>query len=44
MKTINRIYPIFVALFLLPFICATASAEMAQGTETQITNSMDQII
>jgi len=39
MKTINRIYPIFVALFLLPFICATASAEMAQGTEIQITNN-----
>jgi len=40
MKTINRIYPIFVALFLLPFICVTASAEMAQGTETRITNSL----
>lgn len=39
MKTINRIYPIVVALFLLLFICATASAEMAQGTETQITNN-----
>ncbi|WP_440955352.1 hypothetical protein ACSAZK_17830 [Methanosarcina sp. Mfa9] len=37
MKTRNRLYPIVVALFLLPFICATASAEMAQGTETQIT-------
>ena len=39
MKTIKRIYPIVVALFLLLFICATASAELAQGTETQITNN-----
>ena len=39
MKTRNRLYPIVVALFLLPFICAVASAEMAPGTETQITNN-----
>jgi beta propeller repeat protein len=38
MKTINRIYPIVVALFILLSICATASAEMAPGTETQITS------
>lgn len=43
MKTRNRLYLIVVALFLLPFICATASADTAQGTETQITtNGEDQ--
>jgi TolB protein len=43
MKTRNRLYLIILALFLLPFICPTASATMAEGTETQITtNSADQ--
>ncbi|WP_440945131.1 hypothetical protein ACSAZL_13315 [Methanosarcina sp. T3] len=39
MKTGNRLYSIVVALFLLPFICATASADTAQGIETQITTN-----
>lgn len=39
MKTRNRLYLIVIALFLLPFICATASADTAQGTETQITTN-----
>jgi len=39
MKTRNRLCSIVIALLLLPFICATASADTAQGIETQITAS-----
>jgi beta propeller repeat protein len=39
MKTRNRLCSIVVALFFLSFICATASADTAQGTETQITTN-----
>ncbi|WP_269849699.1 TolB family protein [Methanosarcina horonobensis] len=37
MKNRIRLYSILVALFLLPFLCATASADTVQGVETQIT-------
>ena len=39
MKTRNRLCSIVVALFFLLFICATASADTAQGTETQVTTN-----
>ncbi|KKG10650.1 hypothetical protein [Methanosarcina sp. 2.H.A.1B.4] len=39
MKIGKRLCSIVVALFFLPFICATASADMAQGIETQITTN-----
>jgi TolB protein len=39
MKTRNRLCSMVVALFLLPFICAAASANTTQGIETQITTN-----